>query len=154
MTPGVSSQSTMPQGQWGPRLSFPNVPIHTHVLPDGKVLMWGRRDTTDLDDPVCSPFVWDPADPTESADPTTAKTVSTSHPARADGTTVNLFCSGHVFLPDGRLLVAGGRHVDGDGLDQSCIYDPANSPGTWQPTATMLHGRWYPTPPRCPTAVC
>ena len=30
-------------GQWGAVFELPNVPIHTHVLPTGKVLFWGRR---------------------------------------------------------------------------------------------------------------
>jgi hypothetical protein len=31
-------------GRWDPRFSLPNVAIHTHLLPNGKVLFWGRRD--------------------------------------------------------------------------------------------------------------
>ena len=63
--------------------------------------MWGRRDQPNdsLDVHVCTPFVWNPTDGTVTMTP---------YPRRADGTTVNLFCSGHAFLPDGRLFVAGG----------------------------------------------
>ena len=32
------------RGQWGPVIPLPNVGIHAHVLPNGLVLMWGRRD--------------------------------------------------------------------------------------------------------------
>jgi hypothetical protein len=32
------------KGQSGPVFTLPNVAIHAHVLPTGKVLMWGRRD--------------------------------------------------------------------------------------------------------------
>jgi hypothetical protein len=28
-------------GQWSEIIPLPNVPIHTHVLPTGKVLFWG-----------------------------------------------------------------------------------------------------------------
>jgi len=132
------------RGRWGPVFSLPNVGIHTSVLPTGKVLMWGRRDRPDdsLDVHECTPFVWDPAD----ADDTT---VSTPQPKRADGTTVNLFCSAHCFLPDGRLLVVGGHQADGDGLSQACLYDATAN--TWTPTAPMTTPageevrRWYPT---------
>ena len=31
-------------GRWDPVFSLPNVAIHTHLLPDGRVLLWGRRD--------------------------------------------------------------------------------------------------------------
>jgi galactose oxidase len=139
----------MRQGHWGPVLTFPNAAIHTHVLPDGRLLMWGRRarPTPDFNQHECTPFLWDPTDPTEPADPTTAKTVSTPQPTLADGTKVNLFCSGHAFLPDGRLLVAGGHLQDTEGVNQASIYDFAggSGPGTWQATALMNHGRWYPT---------
>jgi len=33
------------RGEWGPVFSLPNVGIHAHVLPNGLVLMWGRRDS-------------------------------------------------------------------------------------------------------------
>ena len=59
---------------------------------------------------------------------------------RAD---INLFCAGHAFLPDGRLLVVGGHESDGGGIDQACLYDPVED--TWTPTAPMNNGRWYPT---------
>lgn len=140
-------------GQWGPVVTFPNVGVHVHVLPDGRVLMWGRRDKPDggFDEDFCKPFVWDPADPTHPPQPgqaPTAKTVATPQPRLANGHTVNLFCGGHAFLPDGRLLVVGGHIRDGVGVNQASIYDSAGGPdgaGTWQATSLMNNGRWYPT---------
>jgi hypothetical protein len=68
----------------------------------------------------------------------------TPRSALDDGTTnANLFCSGHEFLPDGRLLVTGGHLADSRGLNQATIYDP--SANTWTPTSAMNNGRWYPT---------
>ena len=67
----------------------------------------------------------------------------TPQPTRADGTTVNLFCAGHAYLPDGRLLVAGGHITDGDGIDHACTYDYRTN--TWTPLPPMNGGRWYPT---------
>jgi hypothetical protein len=130
------------RGRWEPVLPLPNVGIHGSVLPTGQVLMWGRRDRPgdSLDVHECTPFVWNPADGT---------TVSTPQPKRADGTTVNLFCSGHCFLPDGRLLVVGGHQADSDGLSQACLSDAAAN--TWTPAAPMTTPagdevrRWYPT---------
>jgi hypothetical protein len=130
------------RGRWGPAFPLPNVGIHASVLPTGKVLMWGRRDRPDdsLDVHECTPFVWNPADCT---------TVSTPQPQRADGTKVNMFCSSHSFLPDGRLLVAGGHQADNDGLSQACLYDAVAN--TWTPTTPMTTPageevrRWYPT---------
>jgi hypothetical protein len=60
-----------------------------------------------------------------------------------DGTKINLFCSGHAFLPDGRLLVVGGHVTDGDGLDQACVYDYHTN--TWTALPVMNERRWYPT---------
>src|SRR3954447_3619274 len=31
-------------GRWDPVLDMPNVAVHAHLLPNGKVLFWGRRD--------------------------------------------------------------------------------------------------------------
>ncbi|HUK71134.1 MAG TPA: galactose oxidase-like domain-containing protein [Streptosporangiaceae bacterium] len=140
------------RGQWGNPFTLPNVGIHAHVLPTGLVLMWGRRDnpqqSLDTDPPsalapglppappaTCTPFLWNPA---------SGNTTPTPRPTLNDDTTnANLFCSGHAFLPDGRLLVAGGHLADSHGLNQVTIYDPAAN--TWTPAATMDDGRWYPT---------
>jgi len=143
----VSVPNTMPAadktvdpknvGQWDPKFSLPNVAIHAHLLPNGKVLFWGRRDqpTDGLDEHFCTPQIWDPA---------TRTTTPTPKPTVADGrTTVNLFCSGHTFLPDGRLLVAGGHFADSKGIDQASIYDYRTN--TWTALPVMNNGRWYPT---------
>ena len=125
-------------GRWGEVFDLLNVGIHASVLPDGTVLLWGRRmaGNPDLNVHECVPFTWDPR--------TGGPGVPTDSPKAADGlTTVNLFCSGHAFLPDGRLLVAGGHESDSGGIDQACLYDYATR--TWTPTAPMNQGRWYPT---------
>lgn len=123
------------QGRWSQLFELPNVAIHTHVLPNGKVLFWGRRDepSGSMHAHECTPYVWDPI---------TGALGTTPQPQRADGTKVNLFCSGHSFLPDGRLLVVGGHLTDGDGLDQACTYDYRTN--TWTALPAMSHRRWYP----------
>jgi galactose oxidase len=124
-------------GRWDPPFQLPNVAIHTHLLPNGKVLFWGRRDqpTGTLDEHVCTPQICDPA---------TRTTTPTPKPTLADGrTTVNLFCSGHTLLPDGRLLVGGGHWEDGKGITQAALYDYEQN--VWTPLPTMHNGRWYPT---------
>jgi galactose oxidase len=144
-------ESSALRGHWGPVLKFRNAAIHAHLLPSGRVLMWGRRDrpTQTLDEHECTPFVWDPADPTNPGDPTTAQTIDTPPPTLADGSGVNLFCSGHAFVPDGRLLVVGGHLADSNGVNQASLYDadPVSSAGlgSWTPSALMNKGRWYPT---------
>jgi galactose oxidase len=136
-------QDPASKGRWGPVFALPNVAIHTSVLPNGQVLMWGRRDTPNasLDVHECTPFVWNPAN---------GAVTMTPQPKLANGTTkVNLFCSGHAFLADGRLLVVGGHLADGDGLSQASLYDWKTN--TWTATAPMKTPtgeevrRWYPT---------
>lgn len=69
--------------------------------------------------------------------------------------TDNLYCSGHSFLSDGKLLVVGGGGENGQTAhpNMGWKFDPVNGPaGTWEPTrdssATrtyMNRDRWYPT---------
>jgi galactose oxidase len=137
------------RGRWDPIFMLPNVAIHTHVLPDGRVLMWGRRDPgiADLDPHECTPFVWDPNDPLEAGDQRQAKTANTGQPEVADPTTkVNLFCGGHAFLADGELLAVGGHLFDGVGDSQASRFVPDGAGvGSWNGTKRMNQGRWYPT---------
>lgn len=123
-------------GRWDPVFELPNVAIHTHVLPSGKVLFWGRRGhpTGSMHEHECTPYIWDPR---------TRELAATPQPRRGDGTKINLFCSGHTFLPDGQLLVVGGHVNDGHGLDQACVYDYRTN--TWTALPVMNGRRWYPT---------
>lgn len=92
--------------------------VHLHLLPNGDVLSWGR---------VGDPQIWHPQ--------TGAFTAVSS--------ATMVFCSGHAFLPDGRLMVAGGHIEDEHGLPDANIFDPATQ--AWTPVAPMSRGRWYPT---------
>ena len=90
-----------------------------------------------------------------------AGTFSTAVYQPATGTFINvptpadLFCSGHVQLPDGRVLIMGGNKAypaaDGshgyEGLKNSYVFDPSTnsysrvddlSSGAWYPSATAL----------------
>lgn len=126
------------KGKWGPVMDrWPNVPIHVHLLPNGKVMFWGRRDWKadgsgpqgpSLDPHDLTPHLWDPA-----------ANAFTTLPRPG----FNPFCAGHAFLPDGRLFVAGGHWADGRGVDNAAIFDPATN--TWQQLPAMNRGRWYPT---------
>jgi hypothetical protein len=135
---GLGTDEPARKGAWGPTMQTPNVPVHTHLLPDGNVLFWGRRENAEgsMDQHVCTPQIWD-----RNTEPPTFR--PTPQPKAADGSTLNLFCSGHTFLPDGRLFVAGGHIQDSRGLDQVCVYDWRF--GTWTPLPPMTHGRWYPS---------
>ena len=114
--PGPEPQATA--GEWSAPFAWPVVAVHLHLLPTGEVLSWGREG---------DPQVWHSG--------TGAFTTATS--------TSMLFCSGHAFLPDGRLLVAGGHISDEHGLPDANIFDPVS--GVWTSVAPMSRGRWYPT---------
>ena len=116
-------------GRWSRVPDLPFFPVHTHVLPTGKVMIWpgdisGEPPGVSGNDPR----LWDPA--TAAVSPLT--------PPGYD-----VFCSGHAFLADGRLFVAGG-HIQNDvGLPSATTYDPINN--AWTQTPNMNAGRWYPT---------
>jgi hypothetical protein len=69
----------------------------------------------------------------------------TTIPGSVTGLTADLFCSGHVFLSDGKLLVVGGGG-GGPGAatsNQGWRFDPVLR--TWTRTGNMTTQRWYPT---------
>ncbi|HUR02460.1 MAG TPA: Ig-like domain-containing protein [Nonomuraea sp.] len=105
-------------GEWSPVLPSPVIQVHSHLLRDGKVLSWGLQG---------APQLWDPATGNFTAVPSPSL----------------LFCTGHAFLADGRLLVAGGHLSNGHGLPNTNIFDATT--GSWQTAAPMAQGRWYPT---------
>ncbi len=136
-------------GCWSDTLSnWPLVAIHAHLLPDGTYLTWGRVEQSLADNAT----IWDPTYPwdfTPGADNSGAST-DAHFPAVNTNYDTNLFCSGHTFLPDGRLLVVGG-HVDfdGDGLNATQTFGD----DTWiNHPNPMNDGRWYPTVTALPQA--
>ena len=117
-------------GQWAAPTPWPSltqsiVAIHLHLLPNGKVLAWDRNNET----LTSRAYLWDPNGGAVSY---------------YDNGYTNVFCSGHAFLPDGRLLVTGGHHLaDGNGEPHTNVFDYITS--TWTNLANMNNGRWYPT---------
>jgi hypothetical protein len=135
--PAPASGQPEKVGKWGPKMKWPNVAIHTHVLPNGKVLFWSRREWNKdmpvggkgaLDPHDCVPRLWDPQ---------TGKFTNLPRPG------YNLFCAGHTFLADGRLLVVGGHIADSEGERHASVFDYKTN--TWKRIDDMNRGRWYPT---------
>ena len=108
------------QGRWEGLVTMPVVGIHVHLLPTGKVLLWGREGEA---------LLWDPTNPGSGFTPATSP--------------YELFCAGHTFLSDGRLYVVGGHSVGTRGIPGTVLYDPAS--GGWTVTGPMAQGRYYPT---------
>lgn len=116
-----STQPLQPQateGEWTAPFSWPIVAVHLHLLPNGRVLSWGR---------LGAPQIWDPGSGQFTGVPSSTM----------------LFCSGHAFLPDGRLFVAGGHLDDQHGLPDANIFDGTTQ--AWTMVQPMSRGRWYPT---------
>src|SRR6266513_2890513 len=109
-------------GQWSAVMSWPYLAVHAHVLPTGKVLWWPSFNLGD------NPQLWDPTTNMLTAGPKAG---------------ANIFCSGHAFLPDGRLWVAGGHVGNYVGIPNANIYDPFSN--AWTRLPDMNNGRWYPT---------
>lgn len=105
-------------GAWTAPFEWPVVAVHLHLMRGGQVLSFGLKRT---------PLLWDIASGTFTEVPSATLE----------------FCSGHAFLPDGRLLVTGG-HIKADhGLPDVNIFDPTSR--AWTPAAPMAQGRWYPS---------
>jgi hypothetical protein len=111
-------------GVWTPLTTLPFFPVHAHLLPGGKVMIWPGDAGISGNDPR----LWDPAN----------QTVTTLAKPGYD-----VFCTGHAFLADGRLFVAGGHIQNGVGLPKASLYDPFSN--TWAAAPDMNAGRWYPT---------
>ena len=112
-------------GQWETVAPLPFYSTALHLLPTGMVMYYSNG--------VAYPGgidarLWDPA-------------TGTTLPMAAPG--YNVFCSGHAFLADGRLLIAGGHIINNVGLPNASIYDPVSN--AWTAAPNMNAGRWYPT---------
>ena len=83
------------------------------------MLSWGHQG---------APQVWDPATGDFTAVPSPSL----------------LFCAGHAFLPDGRLLVAGGHISNDHGLPNDRHLRSGHR-ARGRPAPPMAQGRWYPT---------
>ncbi|HEX3187659.1 MAG TPA: galactose oxidase-like domain-containing protein [Pyrinomonadaceae bacterium] len=115
----VSAQDPSIVGQWSAVQTLPIVAVHAHLLPTGKVLIYPYTD---------DPHLWDPATGTITS-------------AALAG--YNIFCTGHAFLADGRLFVAGGHISNNVGEAKAAIYDPFTN--SWTRLPNMNAGRWYPS---------
>ena len=112
------------EGQWSGVLPWVDRAVNAHVLPTGKVMYWPA---------------WFGDAPARLWDPATGLTVD------APFAGYNIFCTGEVFLADGRMFVAGGSvdNVNPFGTKNTSIYDPFAN--TWTTLPEMAQARWYPT---------
>ena len=112
-------------------------PIHAALLHTGVVFIiaGSGNDEKNVNEPAGS-AVWNL---------NTGKFYRPITPVAADGSPLDLFCVGHSFLPDGRLICAGGtlQYDPFYGLPASLIFDPSTE--KWTDVRSTTYGRWYPT---------
>lgn len=129
LTAAVPSRAQTPaqDGQWSSLFSLPLIGIHSCLLPTGRVLIFSAEHG------VPGIHAW-------VLDPQTLALTDVPPPAGW-----NLDCAGHSFLPDGRLLVAGGTLQFNPllGSKRAALFDPFSE--QWLPIQDMVDGRWYPT---------
>jgi hypothetical protein len=116
--PGALAQPSV-VGQWSAAQNWSIVSVHTILLPTGKVMFYPYND---------DPRLWDPANNSITLLPKAG---------------YNIFCTGHSFLADGRVLITGGHVQNGWGLNDASYYNPFNN--TWTRLPDMNNGRWYPS---------
>jgi hypothetical protein len=138
------------QGQWE-LLSFHSgvLAVHAALLHTGKVLFFAgsgssavrfnSQDFGDVNKGIFTSVVWDPnAAPGQNF--FNPKTVIDD-----EGRPFDFFCGGDAFLPDGRMLSAGGTvgYNPFRGRADATVFDPQTQ--QWAFVKKMAHGRWYPT---------
>ena len=126
-------------GSWELSFSAPHPMSHAAVLPNGKVLYW-----TAVVGPPTESRLWNCVLNNGLCDPDVNGANSQSIPYN----TTDLFCSGHSFLPDGRLFVAGGSAFPGVGTRATTLFNLDPQPSSPPPATsgpTMTQGRWYPS---------
>jgi galactose oxidase-like protein/glyoxal oxidase-like protein len=130
---GTAEAQTGTVGQWSPPFSWPNVAIHTTLLPTGKVLSYSYPQDSSYVGQSES-WLWNPANSQVTEVPV------------ANGT--NIFCSGHALQPDGKLVSFGGTDPDSPqptfwGQAEVNRFNPTSQ--VWSLRTTMSQARWYPT---------
>lgn len=126
-------------GQWTVLdYNLPIRAVHSTVLKNGKVLLIAGSGNS-VNNFAAGSFkasIWDPV----------ANTFNTLDVPK------DMFCAGHVTLPDGRVLIQGGTKsyptaanggADYGGLKDSWIFDPNTN--LFTPTNMANEGHWYPT---------
>ncbi len=106
-------------GSWTSPISLPVVAVNLILLQNNRVMFYQDGPTATL---------WDYVQNTLTSVPTS----------------IDIFCSGHALLPDGRILVVGGFGGGSSsfGIANAEIFDP--TAGTWTPVPNMTYKRWYP----------
>jgi hypothetical protein len=110
-------------GQWSAVMNWPLVAIHSILMHNGNVLLMDG---------------WQAPNQTQVYNPSTNTMTQTNN-----GFGLDVFCSAHVNLADGRVLISGGEGSSALGSAAATIFDPATN--SWMRLQNMKYARWYPT---------
>ncbi len=122
------------EGAFGPTINWPLIPIHLTLLPDGRVLSFGRELVVKKE---MIHSIWDPS----------LGTGPEAHTIIPNPHNTDVFCAGQTVIPaTGETLIAGGTARNGKlnySVDSAHLLD--NQTGQLIPDTPMAFKRWYPT---------
>ena len=126
----IAQSSTV--GAWSKPYKLPQVAVHAHILPSGNLLFYNDnyKNSGTLSQAHLVNI------PANGAPLSTISYFNNE---------VNLFCAGHVFLPNGDLFVVGGQNAAYYyGIADATIF---SEPAGWSHPANgrMATARWYPS---------
>ena len=124
------------RGSWGPVLRTDVIPTGAANLPDGKILAWSAAKKNDFGGSTGVSTYTTIFNPNNNSFSDRLVT-NTNH---------DMFCPGTANLPDGRIMITGGRTTT-----KTTIYDPVqnryveeremNTPRGYQANVTLQDGR-------------
>jgi YVTN family beta-propeller protein len=123
-------------GAWSSVTSWPLIPVHMVLMPDGRVMSFG----TNADGKQTGKFIYDVWDPA-------AGLSNGGHTTPSNTTGTDLFCSSTLVLPQGgNVFIAGGDNWNGTGTtntgnNNSNLFDYTSNTLTRQ--SDMNRARWY-----------
>jgi hypothetical protein len=142
MTSAASASAEIPVGAdtanvtgvFGPAVTWPIIPIHVALLPDGRVMNYGTNQSGQQGAQLVYD-VWSP----------TLGTGSTAHTVLANSTSSDIFCSSQSVMLSGAVLITGGDlTVNGQrnsSQNDTNIFSPTAN--TLTANTPMHYARWY-----------
>jgi len=123
----VEPDESQGAGSWSSVINWtPHIPVSAANLPDGRILTFASNQRTTF--PVGPEFTY-----AATWNPSTGVFQEFNHNSH------DMFCGGMVMLPDGRVMVNGGRNE----VTSTSVFDWRNN--TWTRLQNMNGGRWYNT---------
>jgi hypothetical protein len=126
------------RGAFGEPFSWPLIPLHTILLPDGRVLSYGSK-PSGIQSGLMHYALWDPQQGTGTE----------SKLLLSNTTGTDIFCAGQALLPDsGNVLLVGGDRIANGKRNYANndvnVFTPSDNALTKQ-SQSMAYQRWYAT---------